>query len=159
MKIEHLTLGGNSVMKDAEDSVHTETLEILRKNGFQINSSHESKTLPVSGTRFQIKITMENGIIMFNVEIADQIGFLNICSTQEATKVEAMKHVNNMHESLKSNGFGLGKPKQPKHGAFIYTIPVNPFVAQTWTKDELAMVADLEFCIFYALYLSLDMNY
>lgn len=157
MKIEHITLGGNSIIKDTDDSVYQETIDLLKNSGFKINGKADNKTLSVLFTDFKVRITYSEGILMFDILKGDQMFFTNICSLHKSRKMDAMSYVIASSKNLESLGFG--EPKEPKHGAFIYTIPVNPFALMMLEPDEMVKVADIEFCAYYVLLLSAEMNY
>lgn len=143
MKIEHLTLLGNSVIRDSND-ILLSTLEILKD--FQIDNT--VKTLPFPRTNFTIKITTTPVGAMFDIMKFDQIAFLNVCCFEKKHKHEllnTLKSISKKHPFIKAD-----KVQNPQLDQFLYTIIINPLIC---TIEEIKIAGEIEFYIYYALLL------
>lgn len=141
MQIEHITLGGNSVIRDTS-VVLMETLNIL--SDFKI--SEGSVELPFPMTSFKVKVTATDEGAMFDIRKGQEIVTTNVCCFQVSQRDGLIEHVQQL-----SKMFGVDIVIQPKLDQFIYTILINPFAA---THEEIQIAGEIELYIYYTLFLA-----
>lgn len=143
MKVDHLTYLGTSYVRDSL-IINLHTLNLLKD--FQI-SDYGEKTLKFPGTVFEIKITTTQQGAVFNLLKAGMTVFTNICCFEPYHREEMLEIAQSFADKLPYRGTPV---KTPKTREFLYTVPVFP---QILTSEEVRTAAEIEFYIYYSLFL------
>jgi len=144
MKVEHITLLGSSVVRDTQD-INLVTVNFFKE--FQIFG--EVKTMDIPKTPLRVKISSTSQGTIFDMLKGDNLLFTNICSFNESQEDEMYNNViklTNMLPNFKSIII-----RRPDLDKFIYTVPVPTILA---TPDEIMLCGEIEFYIYYSLYLA-----
>ena len=141
MKIEHLTLGGNSTLRDSS-TILMETVNLLKD--FQIRKG--VKTLLFPKTEFHVKVTATEEGAIFDVMKGNDIGVMNVCCFGENKDLLV-----DIVRSMSNNTLGTRIIREPDSDLFIYSVLINPFIM---SKEDLMIAGEVEFYIYYSLYLA-----
>lgn len=142
MKIEHLTIMGNSQIRDSHD-ISLKTLDELKE--FQIKEG--TITLEFPRTNFKVKLTVANAGAMFDIMKGEHIAYTNACCFDAENKDEILGLVKSL---AASTPLKIDTIRMPELDQFLYTIPINPFAL---TPQEAMTAGEIEFYIYYSLYL------
>lgn len=144
MKVEHITILGSSVIRDTQD-IALYTVNFFKD--FQING--EVKTMDIPKTPLRVKITSTSQGTIFDMMKGKDLLFTNICSFNE----DQSDKMYNMVIQLASMLPNLKNTivRKPNLTEFIYTVPVPTIFA---SADEIMLCAEIEFYIYYSLYLA-----
>jgi len=141
-EVEHLTLGGNSVIRYTKD-IYPETIEFFRP--FQIKDG--SKFIPLSRSNFQVKVTARTEGAMFDMNKGESLAFANICCFEHEYSVSMLAKVDEMQRILKP-GIKVVKPKLDQ---WIYSVAVD--MAEL-NQDDITLAGEVEFYIYHAIWLA-----
>jgi len=144
MKIDHITIQGNSVIRDSLD-INLKTLDFFKR--FQVkNGVHEFQ---IPHTDFKIKITVDEGIALFDIKKGDSIAYTNICCLNPESREYAKYLVLSLLKKMPQINQQI--IKEPTVDYFFYTIPVNPFCI---SPSEHVLSGEIELYIYYSLYIA-----
>src|SRR5688572_28606314 len=116
MQVEHLTLGGNSAIRDTKN-ILPGTIEFFRP--FQINDG--SKFIPLPKTNFHVKVTAGKEGAMFDMNKGESLAFTTVCSFEKKHSTSMLAKVEEMHQTMMP-GTKLVKPKLDQ---WIYSVPID----------------------------------
>lgn len=139
IKAEHITAStGNIVMRDVKDII---PYTIKHFKFCEISSGGLKKDIPK--TPLNIKITVENGLAIFDLNLDENLMFTTVCCFRKEDKEPAELYV-------KSIGALLNKGqilRMPDTHNFLYSFEVNPYC-----PPQIAMLCgEIEFYIWNAL--------
>ncbi|MDD4593439.1 MAG: hypothetical protein PHG06_23925 [Parabacteroides sp.] len=138
MKVEHITYGGNVVVRDTEN-IYNETVEFFK--GFQGGCI----TAPIQETPFTCKITVSDNIAIFDMNIGRDILTTNFCCFTKEDSEPVQLYARQLASKLQFLGNKI--LIQPKLDNFFITIVVNPFSALFYT-EEMSLAGEIEFYIY-----------
>ena len=144
MKAEHITILGNSVVRDSLD-INLKTLDVLKK--FQIKSG--SKLLDFPFTDFKVKITVTEEGAMFDIVKGADIAYTIACCFDAQYKETILDLVRVLSKKLPFIKQDI--IREPKLGQFLYTIPINPLCLSI---QGIQTAGEIEFYIYYSLFLA-----
>jgi hypothetical protein len=145
LKIEHITLGGNSVMRDTADILET------TKRVFEIVSmDYKSQLLHIPKLPFQIKITATKEGAAFDIQKNGNPVVTNLCCFEEKYSALVLAQVFSLADMFKKVGivYSVVEPVTPK---WLYSTVVNPLVL---TPDNMMIAGEIELYVFEQLYLA-----
>lgn len=145
MKVQHLTAGGSAVIRDTAD-IELTTLRRLEAFRLPVPFAGTVEVEEIKGLTFKVTL-MEEGA-MFDVQKAGQPAFMNACSFAEGQTEEILGLVRGLARQLPFGPDVIRKPDLPN---FLYTVPVAFFLL---TPQEMQLAGEIEFYIYYNLYLS-----
>jgi len=145
MKVEHLTIGGNAIIRDTNDILPTTKAALD-----SISLSYDSKFLILPSLPFKIKISAaENGAV-FDLMKGDQIATTNLCCFGENDSDYILSLV-----SMIADEFNKAKTgwkiivKEPVTPQWLYTILINPFIL---SHTDIMLAGEVELYIFERLF-------
>lgn len=141
MKIEHITLGGNLVIRDSSE-IAPEVIELLKP--FQIFG--KSVKLPFPHTAFIVKATAVDEGAVFNIFKNDKLAFTNICCFHSEQNRKMLALVNSFHTEKTH-----GDTRRPVYPNWIYSVPV---LTSHLDLEELKTVDEIELRIYNALHIA-----
>lgn len=144
MKAEHITVLGSSVVRDSLD-INLKTLDVLKE--FQFSSGVKELDFPF--TDFKVKITATDEGALFDIKKGTEIAYTNACcfnAENRETILDLVRTLTLQHPLMKQHII-----REPKRDQFLYTVPVNPFCL---SPDEAMTAGEVEFYIYYSLYLA-----
>lgn len=144
MKVEHLTVMGNSMIRDSHD-IDLKTLDVLKK--FQFRKGATVLDFPL--TELKVKITSTDEGAMFDIRKGENIAFTNACCFDRENRETILDLVRDLSGRLPFIKQEI--VREPKMDQFLYSIPVAPFL---FSPDEIMMAGEVEFYIYYSLYLA-----
>lgn len=139
MQIEHITLGGNSTLRDT-NQILPETIRLLK--AFQINEGHALLEIP--RTKLSSKVTVSPPVAMFDVLEGNVPFVTNVCSLRSEGNKAGYEIVQKIAKSL-----GRGEARLPVMDNWIYSIPINPFAS----PDSFELAGEIELYIYYSIFL------
>jgi hypothetical protein len=141
MKIEHITYGGNVIVRDTED-IYPQTVEFFKK--FQGGSI----TAPIPETPFTCKVTVADNIAMFDMMIGSDILNTNICCFAKEDSEVVQLYARNLAAQLP---FYKNKIlTAPKLGNFFITIMIN-HLAGMKHMQYLSLAGEIELYVYDAI--------
>lgn len=148
MKVEHITLLGLSVDRDTQDIALT-TLRALEAFRLDVPFSGiipfpETDLIPDHSLQVMVTLTEEGA--MFNIEKSGRTALANVC--QFSPDYLVFDYVKQM---ARKTMLGPLTARKPYLDLWLYTIPQNPFIL---TPEETTLAGEVEFYIWYQLYLS-----
>lgn len=146
MKVEHLTITGSSLIRD--------TVDILpRTMAHFAHLEKHPKLSKIGQTPFDVKMTVQDGIAIFDIMKNGQILFVNVCCFDAKDKEPAMLYLKDM---VRGNPFfKTAIIREPKEHLWLFTIPINVLAM---TQDDAALAGEIEFYIYNAIRLGLKNN-
>jgi hypothetical protein len=145
MKVEHLTVGGYSIIRDTNVIVNN-TVNYFRN--MQVYNS--SVIVNVPKTDLQVRITSTSVGTIFDIMKNTNVAFTNVCCFSFENKNLLIDQVKSLVNQLKYQG--CDEIRQPKLDLFIYTIPVLPF---SLSPTEIMICGEIELYIYYSLFLAM----
>lgn len=142
MKVEHITLGGNSVIRDTS-VILMETISLLKH--FQIESG--SKTLPFPRTDLTVKLTHTAEGAMFDIMKGSCIAIANVCCFQQIHAPGLMDQV----RTLAARIYSADIVRDPELDKFIYSVPIAFW---SLSPEEMQTAGEIELYIYYSLHLA-----
>lgn len=137
MKVEHITFGGGTSIRNTKD-IYPKTREFFK----ELQSGNI--TSKIDNTPFTCKITVENGIAIFDLLAKDSIVCTNICCFSKEDKEAAILYAKDIASKIDNKRILT----TPKEDCFIITIMINPTVALL----DLATAGEIELYIYDAIY-------
>src|SRR3990172_3599049 len=98
MKVEHLTLGGNSVIRDTSVILPL-TIDLLKD--FQVYKT--VRTIPFPRTDFKVKISSSEEGCIFDIMKNGRLGVTNICCFRSFQKSELINMLKNLIKHMPVN--------------------------------------------------------
>lgn len=144
MKVDHITHGGNSVVRDSHD-IELLTLDALKN--FQFYKGVKILDFPL--TDFQIKITSTDEGAMFDIRKGNNLAVTNFCCFKHSQKEDMISLIASLTCQMPVLKSEINR--YPNLDQFIYSIIINPFVLSI---DEIQTAGEIEFYIYYSLYLA-----
>lgn len=144
MKIEHITIKGNTVIRDSRD-IALYTLDFLK----EMQVYNQIVTVDIPKTLLKVKITSAPGGAMFDIMKGPAIAFTNACCFSSDNKDEIIDLTQQLVRQLPFLNTQI--IQQPRLDQFIYSIPVIPF---SITPVEAMICGEIELYIYYSLYLA-----
>ena len=144
MRAEHITVLGTSVVRDSKDIALT-TVNALKE--FQVGKGTHFLKFPF--TNLDVKITSTQEGAIFDILKSENILYTTLCcfdNDYTGTIFELTKSLTLSFPRLRTTV--IRKPIEP---LFLYSVPVLPLFA---TQDEAMICGEVEFYIYYSLYLS-----
>lgn len=141
MQIEHITLGGNSTLRDSA-GIFPETIEALKD--FQMKEG--SKTIDLIRTDLKVKVSATKEGAMFDIMKGGNLGITNICCFNDEYTNMMFDMVKHLHDIMK-----FGDPRLPVLHNWIYSILIDPI---TLGFDGIQIAGEVELYIYYSLYLA-----
>lgn len=143
MNVEHLTLGGASLVRDTKD-IHLSTINLLKD--FKIREG--TVKLPFPNTDFTIKVSAAGEGAIFDIMLGHRLLCSNVCGFESE-----FKHImcGLAAKLAKGTLFSADIIREPELDQFIYTVPVDIFAA---TPEQLQIAGEIELYIYYLLYLA-----
>ena len=141
MKVEHLTTLGNSLVRDTKD-IPFEELSIFRE--LQTGQSVRQET--VVGMPFNIKVTIEKGIAIFDINKEDIILTSNVCCFKKEDSEAALMYVKDYTKGLPflKNAI-VRKPAEPM---WLFSVPVLSFLA---SPLEMILAGKIELAVYESI--------
>lgn len=141
MKVEHITLGGNTVIRE------TETILQSTKQHFEaVGWKYESQTLNIPDLPFSIKITAAISGAVFDIQKAGQPVVSNYCGWPGGDTLEYVKHLAEMFgKYIPAYGIVL----EPVTPHWVYSIVVNPVGL---SPHEIMIAGEVELYIYERLF-------
>lgn len=137
MKVEHITFGRGTLIRDTKD-IYPKTREFFK----ELQSGNI--TSKIDNTPFTCKITVENGIAIFDLLVKDSIVCTNICCFAKEDRETALLYAKDITSKIDNKRILT----TPKEDCFIITILINPMVALL----DLATAGEIELYIYDAIY-------
>jgi len=143
MKVEHITFGGNTVVRDTADilpstKAHFFPIQAQVKNGrFEI---------PIPKTPFTCKVTAEGGIAIFDLRTEDGFLATTVCCLSPENREAAMLYAEQLAESLDKTRILT----RPKEGFFMISFIISHPVISHFVPAMLA--GEIELYIYQALW-------
>lgn len=144
MLIEHITHGGNSLVRDSQ-SIELLTLDVLKE--FQFFKG--VKTLDFPLTEFKVKITSADKGAMFDIMKNGQIAVTNFCCFRSSQKEDMIEMIANLTRQMPTLKAEINR--YPSYDQFIYSIVINPFAL---SLSEIQVAGEIELYVYYSLYLA-----
>ena len=143
MKVEHITFGGNTVVRDTAD-----ILPSTKAHFFPIQSQVKNGRfeLPIPQTPFTCKVTAEGGIAIFDLRTEDGFLATTVCCLSPENREAAMLYADQLAESIDKTRILT----RPKEGRFMISFMVSPPAIHLLTKAMLA--GEIELYIYQAIW-------
>lgn len=135
MKVEHITLGGNAVIRDTDNISDA----VIHRLGF---ISGQNQKIWIKDLPFGIKITVGEEGCLFNIEKNDQPAIMNICCFDSKYKGKMMSHLHQVNFF----DFTIIDPVTPN---WLYSVMINPFLL---TNEELELAGEVELYIYHQIF-------
>lgn len=137
MKVEHITFGNTSAIRNTKD-IYPKTREFFKP--LQVgNVIHK-----IDNTPFTCKITVDEGISLFDLYINNDLICTNICCFAKEDKEPALLYAKNITSIIDKNRILT----TPKEDCFIITILINPIAAGL----DLMTAGEIELYIYDAIH-------
>ena len=145
MKVEHITFGGDTVVRDTSGilpftEAHFFAIQAQAKNGrFE---------LYIPKTPFTCKATIESGIVVFDLKTEDGFMATNICclSPEKTTREAAMLYADQLAGNIDKTRILT----RPKEGLFMISFMISPPAIHHLTTAMLA--GEIELYIYYDIW-------
>ena len=140
MKVEHLTLPGLSVIRDTDEILPK---AVLLFEPFQAGSL----IAPIENYNFICRISLENGVAVFNLENKEESIFYQcVCCFGKEEQEPALKLLQNL---FKDNPAYAGQPfRQPSEPAWMYTQIID---TSRLNLDDKVVAMELMFYLYDAI--------
>jgi hypothetical protein len=138
MKVDHITyLSNNSNIRDTKDIY---LLTVQRLEQFKITGS---KIIDFPESKLQVRITHPNdGTAAFDMMKDNQPAIVNFCCFEKGKQEDVFEVIRELTKA---------PVRTPDTEMFLYSFPINPFGL---TREELMLCGEVEFYIWYMLYLA-----
>lgn len=138
MKIEHITLGGNSVTRD------TAEIEPVTRQYFRAaHIAYTSTMLDLPDVPAKVKITATDQGAAFDLLYQGAPIVTNLCCFSAEQKEEILALLHNM-----AKGLPFGAPRAPQADVFLYSVILLPFAPPDW----LHTAGEIELYLFEQLF-------
>lgn len=141
MKVEHITLGGNSLIRDTAD-ITPETVKYFRAAKLSYNSGG----LYFPEVQTSVKITATDEGAAFDMLYKGAPIVTNFCCFSAGQKPGIIELVSGLADSYPL--YRGMKPKPPAMDVFLYSIVLLPFAPPEW----MSVAGEIELYIFDQLY-------
>lgn len=143
MKVEHLTFGGNSVVRDTDD-VEKETREFFKPLQLCMGVIER---FDIKGTKLNCKVTIDSGMAAIDMKIGNDILTTSFCCFSKEDMGTVMSLVRDIVTRIYGRANIIRDPKEEK---FIYTIMI-PSVLALNNMDQLELAGEIELYIYDAI--------
>ncbi len=150
MKVEHLTLGGNSLVRDTADILKT-TRDALKILSFD----YRSQTVVIPNLPFRVKITATDEGAMFDIMSNVQIAITNVCCFDVAHSKMLLDLIDDMADKMFKFGH-FTEVVIPSEKKWLYSIIVNPLALPAWA---IPIAGEVELYIYNELYNAKNKNH
>lgn len=144
MKIEHITLGGNAVIRDTVD-----ILDTTKRFFSTIDMAYESKLYTIPKLPFKIKVSAAPEGAIFDIQIAGNPSIVNVCCFAESSSKEMIQHVDHI-----ANMFRMFMPSisvtEPVTPQWLYSVIMDPRLS----PDIAKLAGEVELYIYERLYVA-----
>jgi len=140
VKVEHITLGGNSLIRDTA-SIAPETAAYFRR----VKIAYSSVLISLPEADADVKITATDDGAAFDILYRGAPVVTNFCSFSKEQKPGIMELV---RELAGSYPLGSTKPKSPAMDILLYSVTLLPFAPPEW----MSVAGEIELYIFDQLY-------
>ena len=143
MQVEHITLGGNSVIRDTTDILPTthRKLDAIRLN-------YESRMITISALPFKLKITAIEEGAAFDVMKGEDLAVTNFCCFEEKYRDAVLSNIESLADMYNKIGIKM-KVIEPVTPQWLYSAVINPFAL---SPDLMMIAGEVELYIFEQLY-------
>ncbi len=143
MQVEHITLGGNSVIRDTTDILPTthRKLDAIRLN-------YESRMITISALPFKLKITAIEEGAAFDVMKGEDLAVTNFCCFEEKYRDAVLSNIQSLADMYNKIGIKM-KVIEPVTPQWLYSAVINPFAL---SPDLMMIAGEVELYIFEQLY-------
>ena len=138
MKVQHLTLGGNSVTRDT-----AEIAPVTRQYFRAAKVAYTSTQIHLPDVPTTVKITATEEGAAFDLYYQGAPITTNLCCFSAAQKPEILSLLRNL-----AKGLPYGAPKTPAADVFLYSVILLPFAPPAW----LATAGEIELYLFEQLF-------
>jgi hypothetical protein len=145
MKIEHITLGGNSVIRNTADILPT-----TRRRFDVIRISYESKVVSIPVLPLKLKITATEEGAAFDVMKGEDLAITNFCCFEEKYSDIVLNNIYSIADMYNKRGFKM-KVIEPVTPQWLYSAVINPFALP---PDQMSIAGEVELYIFEQLFLA-----
>jgi len=149
MKVEHITLAGNSVIRNTE-SIHQATrlkLDILRL-------SYTSGEVTIPTLPFKLRITATQEGAAFDLIKGGEIAVTNFCCFEDQHKNSVLSNIRQLADMYNRAGLKV-EVKEPVTAQWLYSTVINPFAL---SPDLLMLAGEVELYIYEQLFLARNKN-
>jgi hypothetical protein len=136
MKVDNITFGGLSVVRDTND-IFPETVKHFK--AFQAGSIEKE----IKDTPFTCKITVQDSIAVFDLKIKDNILCTNFCCFTKEDKEPVMLYI----RDLTSKIMPMKIVTTPHEDMFLFSIIINPFAGIQYAS----LAGEIELYIYDAI--------
>ena len=143
MQVEHITLGGNSVIRYTTDILPTthRKLDAIRLN-------YESRMITISALPFKLKITAIEEGAAFDVMKGEDLAVTNFCCFEEKYRDAVLSNIQSLADMYNKIGIKM-KVIEPVTPQWLYSAVINPFAL---SPDLMMIAGEVELYIFEQLY-------
>lgn len=141
MRIEHITFGGDSVIRNTDD-----IYPLTREHFKSLRAG--SVTEKIDKTPFTCEITVENNIAIFDLKNDDKLICTNFCCFAKEDKEAVLLYAKSLASKINPTGL-LTKPKEDH---FIITVIVDPFAS----PSDFLLAGEIELYIYDAIWIGLQ---
>lgn len=138
MKVDHITIGGNAVIRDTKD------IEPQTKDFFK-DFSKGNIISKIDQTPFVCKVTLQNGLAAFDLSIGNNLLCTSLCCFARKDRETIITYAKELGRNIRQREVSLLTPRKDQ---FIYTLVVNPSAP----SEYLQLAAEIELYIYNAIY-------
>lgn len=138
VKVEHITLGGNSVIRETDDILPT-----TKRYFSKVKIAYQSGVFHLSEANTTVKITATPEGAAFDMMLGGDIIVTNFCCFSASQSDAVMELVSKVADILP-----FGGPKKPAMSIFLYSAIINPFAPPEWVRQA----GEIELYVFERLY-------
>ena len=150
MKVEHITLGGNSVIRNTADILQS-TKRVLDS----IQLSYESRFVIIPKLPFKLKITATDEGAAFDIMKGDDLAITNFCCFESKFSNSVLANIEKLAEMYSKMGWHM-KVIEPVTPCWIYSAIINPTILD---KESMMIAGEVELYIFEQLYIAYENQY
>lgn len=145
MKVEHLTLGGNSMIRDTAD-----ILDTTRRHFGAIDINYESNVYIIPKLPFRVKVTAAKEGAIFDMQNRNgDIFSMNVCCFSKENKDLLFVHVSGLADGIGAFITQYKNPKKPKMAQWLYSAVINPMAV---SPGDARIAGEVELYIYERLY-------
>ena len=149
MKVEHITLGGTSVIRDTNDILPT-----TRRALDSIRLSYESKVVIIPALPFGLRITATQEGAAFDIVKGDDIAVTNFCCFDNVQTTALLDNVHTLASMFQKAGWQV-RVHEPVTSQWLYSAIINPLAL---SPTDMSLAGEVELYIFEQLYLAKQDN-
>ncbi|MFN3802466.1 hypothetical protein [Belliella pelovolcani] len=144
MKVEHITLGGNAVIRDTADIFDT-----TKRFFSTIDMAYESKLYTIPKLPFKIKVSAAPEGALFDIQIGGNPSIVNVCCFADISSKEMIKYVDQMCSMFRMfiPSLSVTEPVTPQ---WLYSVIMDPKISPEVAK----LAGEVELYIYERLYVA-----